>query len=115
MSDWVRDQIEQRGLSASVLMLGRFPLERMPSFYAHADALLVSLKKDPVFSLTIPGKVQSYLMAGVPLLGTLDGEGAKVITEANAGLVSGAGDADGFATAVLKMAEMSAIQLKQLG
>lgn len=114
-SDWVRDQIEQRGLSASVLMLGRFPLERMPSFYAHADALLVSLKKDPVFSLTIPGKVQSYLMAGVPLLGMLDGEGAKVITEANAGLVSGAGDADGFATAVLKMAEMSAIQLKQLG
>ena len=114
-SDWLREEIERRGLHDSVLLLGRFPVERMPSFYAHADVLLVSLKKDPVFSMTIPGKVQSYLMAGVPLVGMLDGEGAKVITEANAGLVSQAGDADGLATAVLAMAAMSADQRHQFG
>ena len=114
-SDWVREEVERRGLHGSVLLLGRFPVERMPSFYAHADVLLVSLKKDPVFSMTIPGKVQSYLMAGVPLVGMLDGEGAKVITDANAGLVSGAGDADGLATAVLAMAAMSADQRHLLG
>ena len=114
-SAWVREEVERRGLQGSVLLLGRFPVERMPSFYAHADALLVSLKKDPVFSMTIPGKVQSYLMAGVPLVGMLDGEGAKVITEANAGLVSQAGDADGLATAVLAMAAMSVDQRNQLG
>jgi len=114
-SDWVREEVERRGLHDSVLLLGRFPVERMPSFYAHADALLVSLKKDPVFSMTIPGKVQSYLMAGVPLVGMLDGEGAKVITEANAGLISQAGDAEGLATAVLAMAAMSADQRHQLG
>jgi colanic acid biosynthesis glycosyl transferase WcaI len=87
----------------------------MPSFYVHADALLVSLKKDPVFSMTIPGKVQSYLMAGIPLVGMLDGEGAKVIAEANAGLVCAAGDSGGLATAVLEMAAMSADQRHQLG
>ena len=113
--DWVRKEVEQRGLHDSVLLLGRFPVERMPSFYAHADALLVSLKKDPVFSMTIPGKVQSYLMAGIPLVGMLDGEGAKVITESNAGLISQAGDAEGLATAVLAMAAMSADQRHQLG
>jgi colanic acid biosynthesis glycosyl transferase WcaI len=114
-SDWLQEEVERRGLQDSVLLLGRFPVERMPSFYVHADALLVSLKKDPVFSMTIPGKVQSYLMAGIPLVGMLDGEGAKVITEANAGLVCAAGDAGGLASAVLEMAAMSADQRHQLG
>jgi glycosyltransferase involved in cell wall biosynthesis len=112
---WLQDEVRRRGLRGSVLLLGRFPVERMPSFYAHADALLVSLQKDPVFSMTIPGKVQSYLMAGVPLVGMLDGEGAKVITEANAGLVCAAGDSGGLAAAVLEMAAMSADQRHQLG
>jgi glycosyltransferase involved in cell wall biosynthesis len=114
-SDWLQEEVERRDLQGSVLLLGRFPVERMPSFYAHADALLVSLKKDPVFSMTVPGKVQSYLMAGVPLVGMLDGEGAKVITEANAGMVCAAGDAGGLAAAVLEMATMSADQRHQLG
>jgi glycosyltransferase involved in cell wall biosynthesis len=87
----------------------------MPSFYVHADALLVSLKQDPVFSLTIPGKVQSYLMAGVPILGMLDGEGAQVIADSNAGLVCAAGNSGGLASAVLEMVAMSVDQRKQLG
>ena len=114
-SAWLRAEVERLGLQENVLILGWFPVERMPSFYAQAGALLVSLKKDPVFSMTIPGKVQSYLMAGVPLLGMLDGEGAKVITEANAGLVCPAGDVDGLAIAVRKMAAMSSEQRSQLG
>jgi colanic acid biosynthesis glycosyl transferase WcaI len=113
--DWLQDEVARRGLQDSVLLLGRFPVERMPSFYAHADALLVSLKKDPVFSMTIPGKVQSYLMAGVPLIGMLDGEGAQVITDANAGLVCAAGDAGGLAAVVLEMAIMSTNQRHQFG
>lgn len=114
-SDWLYEEVARRGLQSNVLLLGRFPLERMPSFYAHADALLVSLKKDPVFSLTIPGKVQSYLMAGVPILGMLDGEGAQVITDSNAGLVCAAGNSGGLTSAVLEMFAMSVDQRKQLG
>ena len=114
-SDWVHEEVARRGLQRNVMLLGRFPVERMPSFYAHADALLVSLKKDPVFSLTIPGKVQSYLMAGLPILGMLDGEGAQVITDANAGLVCAAGNSGGLASAVLEMFAMSVDQRKQLG
>ena len=115
ISDWLHEEVARRGLQSKVLLLGRFPVECMPSFYAHADALLVSLKKDPVFSLTIPGKVQSYLMAGVPILGMLDGEGAQVITDSNAGLVCAAGNSGGLASAVLEMFAMSADQRKQLG
>jgi glycosyltransferase involved in cell wall biosynthesis len=114
-SAWLAQEVERRGLQERVLLLGRFGVERMPSFYAHADALLVSLKRDPVFSMTIPGKVQSYLMAGVPVLGMLDGEGAQVITDANAGLVCSAGDSAGLASAVLKLAAMSRNERDDLG
>ena len=114
-SDWLQSEVARRGLDKQVLLPGRFPVERMPSFYAHANALLVSLKRDPVFSMTIPGKLQSYLMAGVPLLGMLDGEGAAVIRDAEAGLTCEAGDGAGLAQAVLALAAMPTAERKQMG
>ncbi len=113
--DWLQSEVIKRGLDKQVLLPGRFSIDRMPSFYAHADALLVTLKRDPVFSMTIPGKVQSYLMAGIPLLGMLDGEGAAVIQAADAGLTCSAGDSAGLARAVLTMAGMSLGQRQQMG
>jgi len=114
-SEWLHLEVIRRGLQDKVLQLGRFPLERMPSLYAHADALLVSLKRDAVFSMTIPGKVQSYLTVGVPLLGMIDGEGASVIREAQAGLTCAAGDSAKLAKNVLELANMSSEERIQLG
>lgn len=114
-SDWLQSEVERRSLQECVILLGRFAVERMPSFYAHADSLLVSLKKDPVFSMTIPGKVQSYLMSGLPLLGMLDGEGAHVIEQAGAGLTCAAGDSAGLAAAVLTMTNMSTEERNRMG
>ena len=114
-SDWLHSEVVRRGLDKQVLLPGRFPVERLPSFYAHANALLVSLKRDPVFSMTIPGKVQSYLLAGIPLLGMLDGEGAAVIREAQAGLTCEAGDGVGLAKAVLALAAMPTAERMQMG
>jgi len=113
--DWLKAAVVRRGLENKVLLTGRFAMERMPSFYAHADVLLVSLRRDPVFSMTIPGKVQSYLMAGIPLLGMLDGEGAAVIRDAQAGLTCEAGDDVGLAQAVLSFKAMSVVERKQMG
>lgn len=114
-STWVSDEITRRGLNENVFMPGRYSLERMPSFFAHADALLVSLKPDPVFALTIPGKVQTYLMAGLPLLGMLDGEGSAVIQEAGVGLTCAAGDSIGLANNVLALASMPPEQRNRMG
>lgn len=114
-SDWVRDEVARRQLGQRVLLLGRFPVERMPSFYAHADALIASLKPDPTFGMTIPGKVQSYLLAGKPILGMLDGEGAAAIEAAGAGLVCPAGDAAGLAKAVEQMAAMAPAERLAMG
>jgi len=113
--EWLQNEVIRRGLEEKVLLLGRFPVDRMPSFYAHADALLVSLKRDPAFSMTIPGKVQSYLMSGIPLLGMLDGEGATVIRDAQAGLTCKAGDDAGLAKATLELAAMQPEDRAKLG
>lgn len=115
MSGWLESEVVKRGLDQEFVFCGRFPEERMPSFFNHADALLVSLKADPVFSLTIPGKVQSYLMSGIPILGLLDGEGARVIQEAQAGLASPSGDVQGVVTAVRRLTAMSSAELSQMG
>ena len=102
-SDWLRSEVNRLGLADRFLMPGRFPLERMPSFMAHADALLVCLRDEPVFALTIPGKVQSYLVTGLPVLAMLNGEGADVIAESGAGIAVAAGDAAGLVDAVRRI------------
>ena len=85
-----------------VTFYGKKPLEEMPAYYQKADAMLVSLMKDPVLSLTLPGKVQTYMAAGKPLICSADGETAEVVREADCGLCSGAEDAEALAENVRK-------------
>jgi glycosyltransferase involved in cell wall biosynthesis len=115
MAGWVNQEIVRRNLQHCVLMLGRHPVERMPSFYQHADALLVSLKNEPIFAMTIPGKLQSYLAAGIPVVAMLSGEGAEVVERSRSGVTCGAGDANGLAAAILKLASLPAEQRDELG
>lgn len=115
MLPWVREQIEERGLGASVHLLGRYSVEAMPRYFSLADAMLVTLKKEPIFALTIPSKLQSYLACGRPIIAALDGEGARVVQEASAGVVAPAEDADGLAEAVLRMYRMDAGTREQTG
>ena len=112
---WVEAEIMRRGLNGQLVLLGRHPLERMPSFFRSSDALLVTLKSDPIFAMTIPGKVQSYLAAGVPLLGMLNGEGAAVIEEAGAGLVCSAGDGKALAVRIRMLADSSISERQTMG
>jgi colanic acid biosynthesis glycosyl transferase WcaI len=114
-ADWVRAEIVRRGLQDSVTLLGRFPSDRMPSFFLHADALLVSLRADPVFSMTAPGKIPSYLASGRPVIAMLDGEGAGIVDEARAGLTGPAGDAVQLADNVTRLAALSASERTSLG
>lgn len=115
MGHWVADEIKRRDLQDCVHMLGRYPVERMPSFFKHADTLLVSLKDEPIFSMTIPGKLQSYLAAGIPVVAMLNGEGADLVRVSRSGLTCAAGDHEGLAAAVLKLSEMSNDERKTMG
>ena len=115
MLDWLRSEIAQRGLAATFHLLGQHPASSMPAFFAHADAMLVSLGDDPVFALTVPAKVQAYLACGRPILAMLGGEGARVVQEARAGIVCPPGDGAALAQAVLALARMSDVEREQFG
>ena len=115
MGGWIADEIKRRGLQDHVLMLGRYPMERMPSFFKHAQALLVSLKDEPIFSMTIPGKLQAYLATGVPVVAMLNGEGAAVVQGSKSGLTCAAGDRQGLAAAVLALSEMTSSERAEMG
>ena len=105
--DWVQSELVRCNLEEYVLLLGRHPLESMPSFYAASDALLVTLKDSPAFSMTIPGKVQSYMAAGKPVLTMLSGEGSRVVEEARCGFVADAGDYEKLIDNIEKMIWLS--------
>lgn len=111
----IEEAAKARGLSDRIKFLGRFPVERMPSFFRGAHALLVSLRDDPIFAMTIPGKVQTYLASGVPLLAMLNGEGARIIEEAGAGLTCPAGSGALLAERVRELMALSAEQRAAMG
>lgn len=114
-ADWVSREIVRRGLQGDMLMLGRHPTARMPAFYRGADALLVTLKDEPIFAMTIPGKLQTYLVAGLPILGMLNGEGARAIEAAGAGLMCAAGDDEALSRAALALAAMTPEERQLMG
>ena len=114
-----REQLSRRvielNLEENFIFKGTFKSEEMPSFFACADALVVSLKKSKIFSLTIPAKVQSYLACGKPIIASIDGEGAKIIKQAQAGLVSASEDVDNLVANILQLYNLSAMERTTLG
>lgn len=110
---WIREQIQLRKLN-NIITLGRKPLEEMPGLFAQADALLLALKSDDIFSKTIPGKLQAYLASGKPIIGMIDGEAANVIKESRGGVVGAAGDEAKLLDNILTLFNMDIAQRKEM-
>lgn len=76
----------------NIIFYGRKPINEMPQYYSFADAMLITLKNDKTISYTLPGKVQSYMAAHKPIIGSINGETKRVIKEANCGYCCAADD-----------------------
>jgi len=109
------EKINEYDLNDYFHFLGSFPSNEMPSFFACADALLVSLKSSEIFSLTIPSKLQSYLACGRPIIGNVDGMAASIILDSNSGLCSSSGDENALAYNVETMYSMDLNEREILG
>jgi glycosyltransferase involved in cell wall biosynthesis len=114
MLSWIESQKQSRALD-NLILAGRFPASEMPHFFSRAAGLLVTLKQNEAFSYTIPSKVQAYLAAGRPIIAALDGEGARIVQEAGAGLTSPAQDAEGMANSIEQLFRMTLEQRESLG
>jgi len=108
------DFINNNGLEDTVHLLGAYPAEEMPKYFGCSDVLISSLKKDRIFSLTIPSKIQSYLASGKPILASMDGEGARIIEEAQAGLSSPAEDVKSLTSNIIELYKLSDIERRQM-
>jgi glycosyltransferase involved in cell wall biosynthesis len=112
--EWLKDQVIAQGLE-NVLVTGPFASSAMPELFSLSAGLLVSLKNDEIFSYTIPSKVQAYLAAGKPIIASLDGEGAKIIKQAQAGFTGAAQDFGQLASAIRRLYALPALEREQLG
>lgn len=97
-----KQDVSNEGLEDVFTFWGRQARDDMPSFYAKADALLITLRKGQI---TIPGKLQTYMTTGKPILGAMDGSGREIIESAKCGLCVPAEDYEGLATIMLKYIE----------
>jgi len=114
MQSWLERQKAEKALD-NLLLAGRFPPEAMPPIFSRAKGLLVTLKREEIFAFVIPSKIQAYLAAGKPVIAALDGEGAKVIEEAGAGLTCPAEDAEALAGCIEKLYTMSKAERETIG
>ena len=108
----VVEVIQQKGLSDKFYFLGSYPPEEMHNYFSCADALLITLKKADIFSYTIPGKLQSYLACGKPILGALDGIGNEIIKNSASGYAGPAENSKELASNILKLFNDNSISKK---
>jgi len=113
--NWMLNRVKDLNLEKMVSFLGQYPIEFMPAFFKIADVMLISLKNERIFSFTVPAKIQTYMASSKPILAMISGEGAKIINEANCGLVCNAGDAYSLAQNALKFAQMDVQKRIELG
>lgn len=111
----LRRRVAELGLEGVIHLLGRFPQQRMPGFFACADAMLVSLKASQIAALTVPGRIQSFLAAGKPIIATIQGEAADLIARSSSGLVSEPDDTQALLTNLRQFAAMSAQARQRMG
>ncbi|MDD1792378.1 glycosyltransferase family 4 protein [Enterovibrio sp. ZSDZ42] len=111
----LEEEIARFALEDIIVLLGQHPLEAMPNFYSKADAALVTLKSDDIFSRTVPGKVQSYMLASLPVLGMIDGAASQLIKDAHCGLTCDSGKFNLLFENIVKFLSLSDAERAQLG
>lgn len=100
---WVESFVHNNSLEEQVHLLGRYPSETMPLLFSKADVMLVTLKDASIFNLTVPAKLQAYMSAGKPIVAMMNGEGPRLIEEAQCGWAVVAGDDKGLAKCILEI------------
>tara|TARA_B110000003_G_scaffold276366_1_gene322440 strand:+ start:659 stop:1870 length:1212 start_codon:yes stop_codon:yes gene_type:complete len=97
------------------LMIDQINISKIPSYVYHADALLLSLNNDFIFTKTVPAKLQSYLALGKPVIASISGEGAKVIKKSKSGIVEDTSDFVKLADMILKFSKLNKKELIEIG
>jgi colanic acid biosynthesis glycosyl transferase WcaI len=99
----------------NVVFLPPVPMAEVGTLLHAADALLVHLRKDPLFEITIPSKTQAYMSVGKPLLMAVDGDAAHLVLLTDGGVVAESENAIAMANAAEGLATLPLEQLLAMG
>lgn len=112
--EWVESYIAEKHIR-NVYVMGRYPLEAMSTFFSKADVLFLSLKNSPIFGLTVPAKLQSYMSSGKPIVAMINGEGASLINDADCGWSVPAEESEQLANLILEVSKKDKSILAEKG
>ena len=90
------------------------PPTLIPKFIGANDAAVLCLTDNPLFAMTIPAKLQSYMACGIPIIASADGEADKIVKDAKAGICSPAGDVEALSEIIIELSNKSQEQLNEL-
>ena len=113
--NWLKQEVIEKKLETTVTLTGRLPTNSMPELFRQANIMLVSLNNAPIFSLTVPGKVQSYMASSKPILTMLNGEANNLVTQANCGFIAESGDYHQLSENIKKCANLLPKELEEIG
>ena len=99
----------------NVVFLPAVPMSEVGTILNAADALLVHLKKDPLFEITIPSKTQAYMAAGKPLLMAVNGDAADIVLQSSGGVIAESENAEALAACAESLSTLAPEQLHAMG
>jgi colanic acid biosynthesis glycosyl transferase WcaI len=99
----------------NVVFLPAVPMAEVGTLLNAADALLVHLRRDPLFEITIPSKTQAYMAVGKPLLMAVNGDAADLVKQSNSGVTAESERPLALAEAAQCLADMAASELGAMG
>jgi glycosyltransferase involved in cell wall biosynthesis len=106
-------RVKSEGLK-NVIFLAGVPMSDVGAFLQNADALLVHLKKDPLFEITIPSKTQAYMAIGKPILMAVTGDAAQLVLDSGCGVIAESENASAIADAAAMLAEFEVGKLQSM-
>lgn len=112
--EWLLEQKKKYKLT-NLYIMGKYPVEQMSHIFLKASCLIVSLKDQDVFRKTVPNKLQAYMACGRPIIGSIGGEGAKIIKESQSGIVCEPERGSLLADSILQLKSLKKIQLDEMG
>ena len=112
---WVENQISNHNIGDRIILLGRYDITYMHSFFNAADCMLLSLKDDEIMNLTVPAKMQAYLTSGKPIVAMINGDANELIAEINCGIAVDASNPAKLVNAIRSIKALSPLEREQMG
>ncbi len=112
--DHLRQLVENLAIK-NVSFLPAVPMDQVAHHLLSADALLVHLRNDPLFSITIPSKTQAYMAVGKPIIMAVNGDAAELVGKSGCGVTAEPEDPESIADAVNSLYEKDIDELHNIG